>query len=271
MFGGLFLLSGVISLFTDPITGALIILVALFLLPPVREFVYSKTNKEISVGYRALIIIVLIAIVGATAPEPTVEEKEERRLNKEKIETEKTRKYFKEHKVEILTEVEIKILDGNYKEAIFISSKYLLSEDQELTKMNKKAKDFLVKKQREQRAQMVAKVKKEREKKKQDKLIKSKNPSVVKELLEEHKTYICSFVTEKLGGGRTTMMDSPIKSTAVRKGNKLYIKNENVLTKIGENKYSSGTNVVVLNKVKSHIMIAIHYNNNGDVYSGTCK
>ncbi len=253
------------------IPGILVIIISLFLIPPVREFVYSKTNKQISIGYRSLIIITLLAITGATTPSSTEAQKEEWKLAEEKTEMEKIKKYFHEHRVEILAEMELKILDGNYKEAITFASKYILFEDKELDKMNKEAEDSLEKKQKEQRAQLVAKLKKEREKKKQDNQTKSKKPLVVNELLEDYKTYTCSFVSEQLSGGKTTMMDSPIVSTAVRKGNKLYIKNENVLTKISKNKYSSSTNVVVLNKVKGHIMIAIHYNNYGDVYSGTCK
>lgn len=173
IFGGLLLFLGIISSFKDPIPGTFIVLASLFLIPSVREFVYSKTNKEISIGYRTLIVIVLLGIASATippTPPATEAQKKEWRLVEEKANAEKTKKikdqnikYFEENKVKILTEIELKIQNKNYKEAISAALKYLPSKNEELIRMDKEAKDFLDKKHKEQRAQAVAKAKKQKE------------------------------------------------------------------------------------------------------------
>ena len=173
VFGGLLLFFGVIGSFKDPIPGGSLILASLFLIPSVREFIYSKTNKEISVGYRSLIILVFIGVWVATippTPPATEAQKKEWKLAKEKAKAEKAKeikdqniKYFEENKERILTEMELKIQNGNYKKAISIASNYLSLEDGELMRMNKKAKDSLVIKQKEEKAQAVVKAKKQKE------------------------------------------------------------------------------------------------------------
>lgn len=184
IFGGFLLLIGIMAAVKSPISGGFLILASFFMIPSIRGFFYSKTNKEISIGHRSLIIIILFGIGIATTPPtppPTEAEMQERKLAteaeiqertlaKEKAEAERIKKiedqnikYFEEHKVTILTEIGFEIQKENYIEAISKASKYLSSKDKELMRKDKEARDFLKKKQTVQREQAMAKAKLEKE------------------------------------------------------------------------------------------------------------
>ncbi len=62
--GVFFLLRGLGNLAKSPLVGLCQIAVAAFLLPPVRNFVYSKTNRTLSVKVRLFSIIVLFIAAG---------------------------------------------------------------------------------------------------------------------------------------------------------------------------------------------------------------
>lgn len=64
IFGALFLLTGLISIVESPLGGLALILISLLLLPPVRNFAYSKTNKELPVKARGIAIFVLFIASG---------------------------------------------------------------------------------------------------------------------------------------------------------------------------------------------------------------
>ena len=64
VFGVIFLLTGVLSLVESPLAGLSLITAAALLLPPVRNFVYSKTNKELPVKARAISIFILFMAFG---------------------------------------------------------------------------------------------------------------------------------------------------------------------------------------------------------------
>jgi len=59
-FGIIFLLIGLYSFSEFPIGGLLLVLISSLLLPPVRNFVYSRTNKELSLKVRGLAILLLL-------------------------------------------------------------------------------------------------------------------------------------------------------------------------------------------------------------------
>lgn len=195
-FGGFLLLVGVVIAVQAPISGGTLMLASFFMIPPIREFFYSKTNKEISIGYRSLIIIILFGIGITTippTPPPTEAQIQERKLAKEKAEVERIKKienqnikYFEEHKVKILTEIGLEIQMGNYKEAISKASKYLPSKDEELIGRDKEAKDSLEKKQKEQREQAVAKAKKQEEERLAK--VQLEREASIKRITEELKT-----------------------------------------------------------------------------------
>ena len=59
-FGAIFLLTGLISIIESPLAGLSLVILSLVLLSPVRKYVHSKTNKEISIEIRAVSIFILI-------------------------------------------------------------------------------------------------------------------------------------------------------------------------------------------------------------------
>jgi uncharacterized membrane protein len=59
-FGVFFMLVGLLSLVESPLGGFCMIAIAVLLLPPVRNFVYLKTNKTLPVKARAISVFVLL-------------------------------------------------------------------------------------------------------------------------------------------------------------------------------------------------------------------
>lgn len=78
--GVLVAISGITLLFSQPITGVLLLLLAIVLLPPANKFVADKFNFSISGGLKFILIVVLLGIIGASmgtsdssAPEQDIE------------------------------------------------------------------------------------------------------------------------------------------------------------------------------------------------------
>lgn len=59
VFGILFLISGVASLFSSAVVGVLFLAIACLLLPPIRKVVFEKTQRSLSIEQRAFSIAVL--------------------------------------------------------------------------------------------------------------------------------------------------------------------------------------------------------------------
>ncbi len=91
------------------------------------------------------------------------------------------------------------------------------------------------------------------------------------ELLQDNKKYICTFYMKNMGGMKQEQMTSPAKSETIRKGNKLFVENEEVMNKISENKYASSNNVAQFKKSKNKILIVLKYNDYNDLYLGSCE
>lgn len=64
--GVLAAISGVTLLFTELLTGILMLLLAAVLLPPANKFVADKFNFSISGGMKFILVIVLLGVIGAT-------------------------------------------------------------------------------------------------------------------------------------------------------------------------------------------------------------
>jgi len=64
--GVLMAISGVTFLFSQFLTGVLILLLAAVLLPPVNKFVADKLHFSISGGLKFVIVIILLGIIGVT-------------------------------------------------------------------------------------------------------------------------------------------------------------------------------------------------------------
>jgi len=59
-------ISGIIQLFSKPLTGILVLLLSAVLLPPVNKLIADKFKFTISGGLKFILIIVLIGLIGAS-------------------------------------------------------------------------------------------------------------------------------------------------------------------------------------------------------------
>ena len=64
--GVLAAISGVMLLFSQPLAGILMLLLAIVLLPPTNKFIADKFKFSISGGLKFIVVIVLLGIIGAT-------------------------------------------------------------------------------------------------------------------------------------------------------------------------------------------------------------
>ena len=175
IFGVLFLLIGLIFLFASTFVGITFIIIALLLIPSVRNFAYSKTKKEIPFNTRAIVIFVLfmsslifIAQIPKYESQKIAEqeaqlqaEKAAKIAQKAKIERQKTIDYFNANSDKILSDARSALNLGEYKEVISLSSKYSVTENKELKELNSKAQDEMA---------AIEKAKKEAQKKAQDEM-----------------------------------------------------------------------------------------------------
>lgn len=148
VFGVLFLLAGVLSLVESLLAGFSLIAAAAILLPPVRDFVYSKTNKEFPVKARGISIFILLMAFGFFVGQ-TQERKEQElaaQQAQEKAENAAQLRqdnidYFNANREQIISRVKSAIIEKDYQAAISQSNKYLVSGDKELEQLNAQAKD----------------------------------------------------------------------------------------------------------------------------------
>ncbi len=163
IFGVLFLLLGLLLLIQSTLGGMAFIIIALLLIPTVRSFAYSKTNKEIPVKARAISIFVLIiasfVFIGQSQKRESQKaeaQKAQVQAEKAAIEIQKTIDDFNANSVKILTDIREALNRGDLKEAVSLSSKYLVVENKELKELNSKAQSEMA---------AIEKTKKEAEKK----------------------------------------------------------------------------------------------------------
>ena len=133
--------------FIAPLAGAILISMALFLLPPVRQLAYAKTNKIITFKSRSIIIftlfIALISSIFVSSHEAGQEvhaqygkEQAEAvaQLEQEAIHT------FSANREQIISELKEAISQKDFTSAVIQSGKYLGSGDEELKKLHDQAK-----------------------------------------------------------------------------------------------------------------------------------
>src|SRR5690625_4272941 len=89
VFGVLFLLAGLLSLVESPLGGLCLIIISFLLLPPLRKFVYSKTNKELPVKARAVTIFALFVAFGVFVGQ--AQDKKEQELAAQQADRKSTR------------------------------------------------------------------------------------------------------------------------------------------------------------------------------------
>lgn len=150
IFGIFFLLNGVFILVESPLAGLSLIAIATLLLPPIRNFVYSKTNKEFPVKVKAIFIFILLMTSGFFIEQSQDRKKQEvaaqqaqktteklARLRQEKID------YFNANREQIISVVKKAISEKNYQLVISQYNKYLVVGDRDLEQMNTQAKNEL--------------------------------------------------------------------------------------------------------------------------------
>lgn len=69
--GSLFLLSGLVGIFTPNMMGFGIgcLVITVLLLPPIRQFIHKKTGKSLSTGLRVVAVLVVLILISLTLPE----------------------------------------------------------------------------------------------------------------------------------------------------------------------------------------------------------
>lgn len=124
----------------------------------------NPTSKQYGCGSLILLgffCIIILMLSSQSAKRQQVEnqailEKQQAKQLTKAIELKKTRiKYFNEHSSEILLEIKKAIENKEYQKATSLSSKYVLTENAELTALNKKASVEVVKLQKEQNTKKI--------------------------------------------------------------------------------------------------------------------
>lgn len=168
IFGVLIFLMGAVSLIETPLAGLSLILISLLLLPPVRKFVHSKTNKELSPKARTVSIFALFVAFTVFVTQHQNEKAELVKAQEAKEQAEKLAQikqdnidYFNANRNEIISNVQKEISSKNYESAISLSTKYLVANDEELKSLHSSASKKLadIRKQ-EKTNKLLAEVKK---------------------------------------------------------------------------------------------------------------
>ena len=143
IFGLHFLLLGFIFITTSFLAGLLSIIISLFLLPPVRNFIHLKTNKTLSPKYRTVTILLLLMAFSVFLSQGQKQESLELAVQEAQDEADKLAKiqqenvaYFNDNRNQIITKMEEELSKQKYDSVIFLSNKYLSSGDGELKELN---------------------------------------------------------------------------------------------------------------------------------------
>lgn len=149
-FGVLFLLAGVVSLIDNPLGGLCLLAISALLLPPVRNFIYTKTNKEFPIKARAISIFVLFIAFGIFSGQSQERKAQEQVALDAEQKAEKIAQirqenidYFKANRETIISSVKSALSSKDYQSALSQSNKYLAAGDKELEQINAQAKNEL--------------------------------------------------------------------------------------------------------------------------------
>mgnify|MGYP001168860664 CR=1 FL=1 len=150
IFGGVFLLAGLLIIFQTPLVGLTFIAISLLLIPPIRNFIYKKTNKEIPVKVRGALIFVLFIAAGVFINQDEDRQAQELKAQQQREQAEEVArikqqkiKHFNTNRDQIISVVSEALSAKEYQLAVNESGKYLVSGDPELKQMNALAKKHL--------------------------------------------------------------------------------------------------------------------------------
>jgi hypothetical protein len=166
-FGVLTLVIGLLTLTESLLGGLALVAISMFWIPPVKNLFHSKTNIELSPKARGSIILALFVACGYFVSTDSLKDAEERAAlaEEEAIEEAAAQRqanidYFNQNTSQILGEIEGLIEDGDYDQAIAVSSKYLRANDENLDRLNKLARQAKEEAERKaQTEQILAKLK----------------------------------------------------------------------------------------------------------------
>ncbi|WP_404358508.1 hypothetical protein [Methylotuvimicrobium sp. KM1] len=167
VFGVFFLLIGLPFIGYAPLAGGCMFAAAALLLPPVRSFVYSKTNKALPVKARAISIFALFLAFGFFDNQAKDEMAQELAAQQAREKAEKAAElrqkninYFNANREQIIYSVKKALSGSDYQSVISQSNKYLVSGDKELEQMNAQAKkEFAAIQKAEKTENLLAEVK----------------------------------------------------------------------------------------------------------------
>ena len=149
-FGVLFLLVGMVSLLDNPFGGLCLLAISMLLLPPVRNFIYSKTNKKFPVKARVISIFVLFIAFGIFLGQSQERKAQEQAALEAKQKAEKIARirqeninYFNANRDKIITSLKSALSSKDYQSVLSQSNKYLVTGDKELEQINTQAKKEL--------------------------------------------------------------------------------------------------------------------------------
>lgn len=162
VFGVLFLLTGLLSLVESPLGGLCLIIISFLLLPPLRNFVYSKTSKELPVKARAVTIFALFVAFGVFVGQAQDKKEQEvaaqqaqEKAEKAAIARQENVDYFNQNKEEILAKANAALSEKNYQDVISQTSKYLVAGNEQLQKINTTAKTAIAEKQKAEKTESL--------------------------------------------------------------------------------------------------------------------
>ena len=149
-FGSLFLLLGIICLFDDPWPALPLFAISILLLPPVRKFAHSKLGKQLPFKARLVSVFVLLILFAFLIGQSQQRKQQELVAQKAKEQAEQLAKirqqnidYFNENRKKILSKVRNAIAGKDYEKALSLASKYLPTNDSELSSLHSEAKTTL--------------------------------------------------------------------------------------------------------------------------------
>ena len=162
VFGVLFLLTGLLSLVESPLGGLCLIIISFLLLPPLKNFVYSKTSKQLSVKARAVTIFALFVAFGVFVGQAQDKKEQElaaqqaqEKAEKSAIVRQENIDYFNQNKEEILAKANATLSEKNYQDIISQTSKYLVAGNEQLQNINTTAKTAIAEKQKAEKTQSL--------------------------------------------------------------------------------------------------------------------
>ena len=152
-FGIFFLLVGIVgTLSVSVLLGIPFIFISLLLLPPVRNFVYSNTGKEMSIVVRTILIFVFLGVFSVFSQQ-NMEKKHAQNLAtqqaKQKNEQHRLERkqqkivYFNANREQIILDIKASLTTKEYQSVLSQSNKYLVLDDKELNELNTIAKKEL--------------------------------------------------------------------------------------------------------------------------------